>query len=234
MIPMTAQLLPIESERSLLLNSWWDRRLPNEQSQPGHDRLTANPSDTAVFDWSLQILAESLREGVMIISRNVKPVYVNRQAKELCQVLSELDRAWAGLPQVISEICHKLIKNGNYSDQPLVFECQTAGEKTIRVRASWLNATMGDEATATGRAPQYILVLLENRTEILLEELQFEQQKYQFTDREMEIWSLLRQDYSYQEIAEKLHISLNTVKTHVKNIYAKKRWNQGQEKTLVS
>lgn len=231
---MTAHVLPIASEGNLILNSWWDRHLPNEEAyQPKSDRLTANPSGTAIFDFSWQILAESLREGLMIISRNVKPVYVNRQAKELCQALSESDRTWAGLPEVVSEVCHKLIKHGKAIAQPLIVECTAAGEQVIRVRASWLNSNTLDDSRGTGRC-QYILVFLENRNEILQEELQFEQQKYQFTDREMEIWSLLRQDYSYQEIAATLHISLNTVKTHVKNIYAKKRWNQDQEKNLVS
>lgn len=222
---MTVHALPIASENTRLLNSsWWDRRNFNEEvSQP----------KPATLDWSWQILAESLREGLMIVSRNVKPVYVNRQANELCQALSQSDRTWAGVPEVVSEICHKLIRNGNASDQPMILECLAPGEQTIRVRASWLNSDALEDSRGTGRL-QYILVFLENRNEILQAELQFEQQKYQFTDREMEIWSLLRQDYSYQEIAASLHISLNTVKTHVKNIYAKKRWNQGGEKNLVS
>ncbi len=221
---MTVHALPIASENTRILNSRWDRRLANEEvSQP----------KPATLDWSWQILAESLREGLMVISRNIKPVYVNRLALELCQTLAQSDRTWAGMPEAVSEICHKLIKNGNASDQTVVLECLAAGEQTIRVRASWLNSDFTGDSRGTGRA-QYILVFLENRNEILQEELQFEQQKYQFTDREMEIWSLLRQDYSYQEIAAQLHISLNTVKTHVKNIYAKKRWNQGGEKHLVS
>lgn len=229
---MTAHVMPIASEGNLILNPWWDRRLPNEEvSQPKQDRFAASLNGTT-FDWSWQILAESLREGLMIVSRNIKPVYVNRQAKALCQTLSASDRSWAGLPEVVSEVCHKLIKQGKAIAQPLMVECTAPGEQVIRVRASWLADTC-DDSRGTGRC-QYILVFLENRNEILQEELQFEQQKYQFTDREMEIWSLLRQDYSYQDIAATLHISLNTVKTHVKNIYAKKRWNQGGEKNLVS
>jgi LuxR family maltose regulon positive regulatory protein len=39
--------------------------------------------------------------------------------------------------------------------------------------------------------------------------------------REMHILRLLEQGMSKQEIARELHISLNTVKTHVKNIYKK-------------
>ncbi|MBX2875710.1 MAG: helix-turn-helix transcriptional regulator [Saprospiraceae bacterium] len=44
---------------------------------------------------------------------------------------------------------------------------------------------------------------------------------YGFTKREREIASLLIQGVSYQEIADQLHISMPTVKTHVSNIYRK-------------
>jgi DNA-binding CsgD family transcriptional regulator len=56
---------------------------------------------------------------------------------------------------------------------------------------------------------------------------------YDLTEREAEICLLLRKEYTYQEIAKVLQISLNTVKTHVKNIYAKRRSYQGEEKILV-
>ncbi|MBE9228966.1 hypothetical protein IQ264_26500 [Phormidium sp. LEGE 05292] len=170
-------------------------------------------------------LAESLREGVMVISRHVKPIYMNQQAKEINQKLSVGDRHLSILPLEISEICYRLIKQGTSEQQTIVTECLTAQQQTIRIRASWVNLGVADP-NLPGSENQYILIFLENRHQILQEDLQFEQQKYQLTDREIEIWSLLRQEYSYQEIAEKLHISLNTVKTHVKNIYAKKRWHQ--------
>ena len=41
------------------------------------------------------------------------------------------------------------------------------------------------------------------------------------SEREAEIVSLLVEGLSNQEIAKKLFISPNTVKTHIKNIYAK-------------
>jgi DNA-binding CsgD family transcriptional regulator len=231
---MTAHALPIAPEQSLILNAWWNYRLPSEEvSAAKREKLEATPTNTAGLDWSWHILAESLREGLIVISRNMKPLYLNRQAKELCQILAAPNRTWVGLPEVISEICHKLIRNGNSSAQSLVIECQAAGDQTIRLRACWVNSGANDEASVPLHG-QYILVFLENRSQILQEELQFEQKKYQFTEREMEIWRLLRQDSSYQEIAEALHISLNTVKTHVKNIYAKKRWNQEREKMQVS
>ncbi len=44
---------------------------------------------------------------------------------------------------------------------------------------------------------------------------------YGFTNREKEIATLLIQGTSYQDIADQLHISMPTVKTHASNIYRK-------------
>lgn len=41
------------------------------------------------------------------------------------------------------------------------------------------------------------------------------------SDRELEVLHLIAQDLSYQEIADQIMVSLNTVRTHVKNIYSK-------------
>jgi LuxR family maltose regulon positive regulatory protein len=41
------------------------------------------------------------------------------------------------------------------------------------------------------------------------------------TDRELEVLHLMAQDLSYKEIADQIMVGLNTVRTHVKNIYSK-------------
>lgn len=41
------------------------------------------------------------------------------------------------------------------------------------------------------------------------------------SDRELEVLHLMAQDLSYREIANQILVSLNTVRTHVKNIYSK-------------
>lgn len=199
-----------------------------ETSTAVPEKSEINAVTNALFNSPWMALAESLREGVMVISRHVKPIYMNQQAKEISEKLSIGDRHLSILPLEISEICYRLIKQGISYQQTIVTECLTAQQQTIRIRASWVNLGATDPNLPASEN-QYILLFLENRCQILREDLQFEQQKYQLTDREIEIWSLLRQEYSYQEIAEKLHISLNTVKTHVKNIYAKKRWHQVKE-----
>lgn len=93
-----------------------------------------------------------------------------------------------------------------------------------------VRTTIPYEKHATSRDTRSrIVVFLENCDEVLQEDLRVQQKKYDLTERESEIWLLLRKEHSYQEIAETLQISLNTVKTHVKNIYAKRRSCQDQE-----
>lgn len=223
---MRANAVNVATPEIPSIGAWKNSRFATQQvSQPRRDNLEANTVATALFDSPWIALAEALREGVIVVSRNTKPIYLNQKAKEICQKLADRNSKFAGLPLPVSEICHQLIRTAKSENAEQILECQTAEEETIRLRANWFNLP-GNEAA---NSQQYILVFLENRNQILQAELKFEQQKYQFTDREMEIWSLLRQDSSYQEIAEKLHISLNTVKTHVKNIYAKKRWSQVKE-----
>lgn len=53
------------------------------------------------------------------------------------------------------------------------------------------------------------------------------------TDRELEVLHHIAQGHSNQEIADKLFVSLNTIKTHTNNIYSKlgvKRRTQALEK----
>ena len=223
---MSANAVNVATPEIATISTWKHSRFATQPVSPAQrDNLEPNTVATALFDSPWIALAEALREGVMVVSRNTKPIYLNQKAKEICQKLSDRNSKFAGLPLPVSEICHQLIRSAKFENTEQILECQTAESETIRLRANWFNLP-GIEAA---NSQQYILVFLENRHQILQAELQFEQQKYQFTDREMEIWSLLRQDYSYQEIARDLHISLNTVKTHVKNIYAKKRWSQVKE-----
>lgn len=236
---MTARLLPTPVETQFLktaapnylLNSQlFSRRTCKSNMDRRDDVTVANPAGLEMI-WN--VLLESLPQGVMVLARNVRPLYLNEKANHLCQLLASGDRQPASLPVVISEICYRLLKNASSTKQPLVVERQTPQGQSIRIRASWLQVGPQDSEAGSPNDFQYILVILDNSTEALQEELRIEQKKYDLTEREAEIWMLLRQEYSYQEIAKTLRISLNTVKTHVKNIYAKKRSGQGQEQVVV-
>lgn len=87
--------------------------------------------------------------------------------------------------------------------------------------------------------------ILENRIKILRElkgidslsdqtfatDIQTIVEKYDLSQREVEVIQLITKRYSNPEIAEHLHVSRNTVKTHLKNIYSKLAINSRTEVT---
>lgn len=53
------------------------------------------------------------------------------------------------------------------------------------------------------------------------------------TKRELEILDLLSQSYTNEEIAEKVYISTDTVKTHIRNLFEKLEARNRVEATLI-
>jgi LuxR family maltose regulon positive regulatory protein len=51
------------------------------------------------------------------------------------------------------------------------------------------------------------------------------------SERELEALRLLVQGRTYQEIAQVMYVSVNTVKTHLKNVYAKLQVHTRREAT---
>jgi Bacterial regulatory proteins, luxR family len=169
------------------------------------------------------LLVDLIKEGVMLVSQNLKPIYLNPKAREICQQLWLNSDRSDRLHPVISDIYYRLTKNSSDVDRVLVMEYQVAKEQTIRIRACHFTLEADDELRVDFGNSPWLLVFMEDRSASLQEELWIEQKKYELTDRETQILKLLSKAYTYQEIAAMLQISLNTVKFHAKNIYAKKR-----------
>lgn len=170
------------------------------------------------------LLIESVREGILLISDKLQPVYLNLKAKEIYHQFWHGVTPCTQLPPILSDISRQLFKNLNSEDEALILDHQVSAEQTVRIRACLFTHKFDQEARESyNHDRQYILVFLEDRNATLAEELRIEQKKYDLTERETQILHLLVKDYSYQDIAEMFHISLNTVKFHVKNIHSKKR-----------
>jgi hypothetical protein len=174
-------------------------------------KMHLNSENLAFISLIQSRLTEIVREGMVVISDQLPPIYLNLRARELYQQLWPSDYVSSRLPPILNDVFYRLQQNLNTDDESLVLDYRAGETKTIRIRACPL------------AHPPFILICLEDRDAMLAEDLWIEQKKYDLTERETQILQLLCQACSYQEIAKKLHISLNTVKFHVKNIYSKKR-----------
>ncbi|MGI0493745.1 LuxR C-terminal-related transcriptional regulator [Alkalinema pantanalense CENA528] len=175
------------------------------------------------FDPLQSMLVESMREGILLISDTLEPTYLNRKAKELNRRLWNGRSSFTPLPPILSNISRRLFQEGSSTDEPFILDYPVNEELTIRIRACLLTDRRMPGVHGEPCDRSYVLVFLEDRNDRLAEDLKIEKQQYDLTERETEVLRLLRHAYSYQNIAETLHISLNTVKFHVKNIHSKKR-----------
>ncbi len=182
------------------------------------------------YPWLSGVL-DLLPQGVLVMSADLTVLYRNAQAQPICQLLAPDDRTGLSLPAPVATLCKKMVRDAAIAN--LVMESETSTGQIIRMQVQRLSAsggnllhpdqawhTDGDAALATLPC---LVVFLENCHDLIQQEARVQQQKYDLTERETEVWILLRQELSYQEIAQRLQISLNTVKTHVKNVYAKRR-----------
>lgn len=113
----------------------------------------------------------------------------------------------------VDEKMEKIRKNPNYSAS-FETECNTRNGDivSLKINISGLRNQFNDVIA-------YLLVfnkIVDNSN--LLEYLQV---SYELSDREKEVAELLLNDSSNSEISDRLFISLNTVKTHARNIYKK-------------
>ena len=168
-----------------------------------------------------QKMLEAVPQGIMVISSKLQLLYRNARASDLCEQLREPQEDSGELPDLIIELCQRFLEK-RLVGVSLVMEAQSQTGGVIRSRIQWINFSPD--------AAPVLLVMMEDCEAILLEHRILEQKKYDLTEREAEVWGLICQHYTYQEISEALRISMNTVKTHVKNVYAKRKNLAGQRK----
>ena len=157
----------------------------------------------------MQAVIESFVDGIFILTTQGELVHANERARCICQ---------GKIPSEIRRICQSLSESRQlFPSQSISIESEikTESQAKIRVRARWL------EANETNN--DYLIVTLEDRKQTNQSMAISEAKKYALTEREAQVWLLRRANYSYQEIAEELYITINTVKKHLKNIYAKQQ-----------
>lgn len=166
----------------------------------------------------LEAILEGFIDGVLILTEQGEQIHANDCARRICNQLRQKTSLVNSIPQPIWHVCESLIESRDlFDDQTLIIESEIPLDNlvTFRVRVRWLELSE--------KAQTYLLVTIEDRLQSSQSAAIVDAKKYGFTDREAQIWLLRKAKHSYKEIAAQLFITINTVKKHMKNIYAKQQ-----------
>ncbi|MEH2455543.1 helix-turn-helix transcriptional regulator [Nostoc sp.] len=179
------------------------------------DSIKLHESKRADF---LQEVIEGLEDGILILSKAGKVIHANASAHRLCCQFNQGNCNQNFVPPAIWDLCKSLL-NSRYlfSDKLLILSDEIVLDKSniFRIRMRLLDLD--------GFEVPCLLVTIENQYESVKNVALTEVKKFDLTPREAEIWFLYRSNYSYKEIANKLYITINTVKKHMKNIHTKRQ-----------
>ncbi|MEO1401259.1 MAG: LuxR C-terminal-related transcriptional regulator [Cyanobacteria bacterium J06635_1] len=165
-----------------------------------------------------QAILASMVDGILILTETGQWVQGNSAARHICDRITGEQPGYGTVPPEIWRACQALIDSrSQYPRRSFIIEAdvEVSPHEHFRIRARWF------EVSDSPRP--YILVILEDRRRSMQNLAITEVARYDLTPREADVWLLHRKDYMYQEIAEELHISINTVKKHMKNINAKRQ-----------
>ncbi|MDZ8028078.1 MAG: helix-turn-helix transcriptional regulator [Nostoc sp. SerVER01] len=166
----------------------------------------------------LQKVIEGLEDGILILNKAGKVLHANASAH---QIFSQFDQENCNdnfVPPAIWNLCESVLSSQSLiSDKMIIFSDEIVLDKSniFRIRVRLLSLDGFDVPC--------LLVTIQNKYESLKHVALTEVKKFELTRREAEIWFLYRNNHSYKEIANKLFITINTVKKHMKNIHAKRQ-----------
>ncbi|KAF3886591.1 MULTISPECIES: helix-turn-helix transcriptional regulator [Nostocales] len=166
----------------------------------------------------LKAVIESFVDGILILTTQGELLQANECARQICQQTMRGKGLDDTIPKEIWRVCESLIDSRElFPEERVVIESEIETDKGVklRIRARWLALDTSEQNA--------MVVILEDRNQTHQSMAFFDVKKYGLTDREAEVWLLRQANLSYREIAERLYITINTVKKHLKNIYAKQQ-----------
>ncbi|MBD2089030.1 helix-turn-helix transcriptional regulator [Microcoleus sp. FACHB-1515] len=165
---------------------------------------------------------EEMIDGILVITAQGQIKYANQSAQDICQLLTA---SRSNLPSQIWKVCVALLETQQFlPEQMFILEDEIRAEQAhnLRVRVRRIECEVNEVC---------LLVTIENRDRNNQSVALAEARRYGLTSRETEVWMLRRSNLSYKAIAAKLHIAIDTVKKHIKNIHAKQQvamWREPQ------
>lgn len=170
----------------------------------------------------LHAVMEGLMDGVMIVNEAGKVLQANRSAQQICRKLNRQSKAAQSkpLPPEIWRICQAVLSSRElFPEHQIVPEDEITLENSavLRIRAQWI------QSFSEADAQPCLLVLLEDRAQSIQSLAASDIHRYALTPCEGRVWQMRLEGCSYREIADRLYISENTVKKHVRSVLAKRR-----------
>jgi len=175
--------------------------------------------------WKKYFSGEGSSEGILCLDHKFKPVYFNTRAKDICLRLLNghcpediKPEDEFPIPAQILSDCRELQDIYEIKEQPAILPKETIihTENGAKFR---LETSMVWKTDKMNTLPNFIVVLLDLAREEKID--QSLQAKFSLSKRELDVVYYLTSGLSYDEIADKLFISKQTVHTHTKNIYRK-------------
>jgi DNA-binding CsgD family transcriptional regulator len=163
----------------------------------------------------LEAVIESFVDGILILTTEYELIHINEYARQMLGKLTANSNKKYSVPEEILHICESLLDSREVFPNENIFmeyEIEKGKAVKLRIRARWLK--MENDC---------ILVTLEDCYLSNQNSAIADAKKYGLTEREAQVWLLRRANLSYREIAQNLYITINTVKKHLKNIYAKQQ-----------
>lgn len=179
-------------------------------------------------DFLVQGVLEDFIDGIMIFTEQGDLVYANSYAQQIHQQLQSDSSQAQLISPALWQLCQPLLDSKHSQpEKPLIIESQISTHKldSWRIRVQWFDLD--------SHQPECLLLTLENQNQATKNLVLAEVKKYGLTPREQEVWLLRRAKYTYKDIAAELSITINTVKKHLTNIYAKIELHQIQQQPMA-
>jgi DNA-binding CsgD family transcriptional regulator len=166
----------------------------------------------------MQAVIDSFVDGVLILTTQRQLIYANEYALDICRQLRQSTQKKNTVPDHIWCFCESMIESRKLFPSrniSIEIELDTNEQVKLRIRARWLHWDRSKQ--------MFLLLTFEDCNQTSRSIAIADAKKYGLTEREAQVWILRRANCSYREIADRLYITINTVKKHLKNIYAKQQ-----------